>query len=144
MWDADHYYLDNPIHEAGIFLRKFINRWGNGSKWVTQNLSRQTKTIKITAVPGDVNQVKLAANILAAGDNKSNYQDTAIVLADETLLMPTLESLPDELKHVNITMGYPLKVLLYRVSGTFGFNYMKMGTNTAKLMIVPPFIIRTY
>ena len=36
-------------------------------------------------------------------------QATAIVLADENLLFPVLHSLPENLKDINVTMGYPLK-----------------------------------
>lgn len=35
-------------------------------------------------------------------------QNTAIVLADESLLMQALHAIPDEIEHLNITMGYPL------------------------------------
>lgn len=35
-------------------------------------------------------------------------KETAIVLCNEALLQPVLHSLPDEVKHVNITMGFPL------------------------------------
>ena len=110
LWDSDAYYLKNEVQEAGIFLRKFAKKWNNTTfKWTNDFLKKDKKNIQITGVAGDINQVKLTANILAKSNNEANYQDTAVVLADENLLMPMLESLPDEVEHVNITMGYPLK-----------------------------------
>jgi hypothetical protein len=35
--------------------------------------------------------------------------NTCVVLPDESLLMPVLYSIPEEVKDVNVTMGYPLK-----------------------------------
>lgn len=35
-------------------------------------------------------------------------QNTAIVLADESLLVQALHAIPEEIEHLNITMGYPL------------------------------------
>ncbi|MBL4624343.1 MAG: PD-(D/E)XK nuclease family protein [Flavobacteriales bacterium] len=110
LWDSDSYYLGNEAQEAGMFLRKFAKKWDSSPfNWTTTFLNSAPKTIQITGVAGDINQVKLTANILAKEKSGANYQDTAVVLADENLLMPMLESLPDEVEHVNITMGYPLK-----------------------------------
>ena len=41
--------------------------------------------------------------------NEETAHHTAIVLADENLLMPVLTSLPENIGDINITMGYPLK-----------------------------------
>jgi hypothetical protein len=37
-------------------------------------------------------------------------QNTAVVLGDESLLNPLLNSIPEEIERVNITMGYPLQM----------------------------------
>ncbi|HBI40478.1 MAG TPA: hypothetical protein DDY16_05970, partial [Tenacibaculum sp.] len=54
----------------------------------------------------NITQVKYAGEILS---KFSNYNDTAFVMADESLLPITLNSLPSNVDAVNITMGYPLK-----------------------------------
>ena len=41
-----------------------------------------------------------------------------MVLCNESILQPVLHSLPEEVKHVNITMGFPL-------SQTPVYSYMK-------------------
>lgn len=51
----------------------------------------------------------------AYGTDAEDYEeikeeDVAIVLPDENLLLPMLYALPHELKNVNLTMGYPLRL----------------------------------
>ena len=51
-------------------------------------------------------QLKYAGEIL---ESFNEYQDTALVLGDESLLSVALNSIPDKVDALNITMGYPLK-----------------------------------
>ena len=86
LWDSDSYYQNSDIQEAGIFLRKFEKKWDKTPiKWVNNFLASNSKNVTVTAVSGDINQVKLTANILAKQGGTSNYQDTAVVLADERI-----------------------------------------------------------
>ena len=41
--------------------------------------------------------------------NSSDLTDTAVILADEKLLMPVLTSLPSSVEDVNVTMGHPFR-----------------------------------
>ena len=43
------------------------------------------------------------------GRESEHYLDCAIVLPDEELLLPVLNSIPGEVKEINVTMGYPMK-----------------------------------
>jgi hypothetical protein len=106
-FDADSYYMDDKIQEAGHFLRinktqhQLINALGE----FPSLLNQVSKKIEIYPVLGHVAQAKVLTKILA----KSTYSsaETAIVLADESLLIPVLQTLPNDLK-INITMGFPL------------------------------------
>ena len=68
--------------------------------------------ISIVGVPSEISQVKEAAEVLSSM-NLSGYDasSTAVVLADEVLCVPLLNSLalPPGVD-VNITMGYPLRL----------------------------------
>ena len=59
----------------------------------------------------DVAQVKLIPEMVNQLPDltEETAHHTAIVLADENLLMPVLTSLPENIGDINITMGYPLK-----------------------------------
>lgn len=68
--------------------------------------------IEVVGVPSRTAQAKLAGEILAQwiAEGHVNVNDaieTAVIMPDESLLMPMLHSLPPELKAVNITMGLP-------------------------------------
>jgi len=111
LWDTDEYYLADSMQEAGRFLRKYSNDWNLSEfLWKDNQLLTSEKQIHVIGVPNNVGQAKLCAQILGElADKKENINKTAIILADENLLMPVLNSLPDNIDEFNITMGYPLK-----------------------------------
>lgn len=104
LWDADEYYLNDPFQEAGLFLRDHKKRSNVDFSWVSSNLITDKKEINIYGVAGNIGQAKLIGNLI----NLNKKQETAIVLADEELLIPVLESLPKDLDATNVTMGYPI------------------------------------
>ncbi|MFN4235551.1 MAG: PD-(D/E)XK nuclease family protein [Bacteroidia bacterium] len=114
-WDADEYYMDNEIQEAGYFLRFYKQKWFDNKEqkfnWIENYWRKSEKTIEIIGTAKNINQVKAAGEILEKLESKNNYQDTAVVLADENLLMPLLNSIPDSVKNLNVTMGMPLKYI---------------------------------
>jgi hypothetical protein len=111
-WDADSFYIDNPNHEAGKFLRKYRDYFGEEHfNWVENHLSNPEKEIEIIGVSGNAAQAKLAGQILEdlSAERGGKMVGTALVLADEGLLLPVLNSLPQNIDAINVTMGYPLK-----------------------------------
>ncbi|MBP6979288.1 MAG: PD-(D/E)XK nuclease family protein [Bacteroidales bacterium] len=110
-WDADSYYMDDPEQEAGRFLRPIRNLSSFGPfQWIETHFRSPQKDITITGIPKNVGQAKMAGTILAGWqEEKVLSEETAIVLIDENLLLPVLNSLPDSIQDFNITMGYPLK-----------------------------------
>jgi ATP-dependent helicase/nuclease subunit B len=111
LWDADKYYLDNRHHEAGMFLRKYNQSWNlSPISFTGDHFNHCEKKIHIYGVAKNVNQARLAANVLKTipADSLLNHQ-TAVVLASEDLLLPVLNSIPQNIRQVNITMGYPIK-----------------------------------
>ena len=104
--DGDAYYFDDSAQEAGFFLRK--NPFHKGA--FPEHFALENKDITIVTCPENVLQCKYAGRKLAqlSQAHPDNPQEqTAIVLADESLLMPMLNALPQEVKTANITMGYP-------------------------------------
>ncbi len=117
LWDMDPHYVNDPMHEAGHYMRRYIGKesilkleqeWEFNRPW----LHDTPKQLDIIAVQRKVSQAKVAASLIAKRleDNPdTDFQRTAIVLNDEQLLMPLLHALPEGLKGVNITMGYGLQ-----------------------------------
>ncbi|MEN8186307.1 MAG: PD-(D/E)XK nuclease family protein [Bacteroidota bacterium] len=111
-WDADNSYLKLG-NSAGTFMRKYKDSWKYFDKkefnWPSANLYKP-KNVEIIGASKIISQVKYASEILLNLQDKENdYQNTALILADENLLPVVLNSLPETVKNVNITMGYPLK-----------------------------------
>lgn len=110
-WDAESFFMEKPYHSASLFLREIKNSWkyykNNPFNSISKNLE-QPKIINITSCSNNIGQVKCASEILE-GLQPSEIEKTALVLADENLLIPMLNSLPKNIKTVNITMGLPLK-----------------------------------
>lgn len=113
LWDADAYYLENAHQEAGLFLRKYKEDQGlGGFDEITDYFKTSARNITIAGVPRFTAQANLAGSILKnlteAGD-PAILNKTAVVLADESLLLPLLNAIPPEAGDFNITMGFPLQ-----------------------------------
>lgn len=109
--DGDAYYFNDPDHEAGHFLRKH-QRTSNIDCPYPNHFTQSHKDITIVSCPENVLQCKYAGELIAKQirENPDNpIEKTAIVLGDESLLIPTLNALPPEVKTANITMGYPFQ-----------------------------------
>lgn len=112
-WDVDAYYFSDKNQEAGLFFRKYAE-WYRFDKQVLGDNFRNDKNINIIAVPKALGQAKIAAELLSekfqSEKEGKGLDNTALVLADESLLMPVLNSLDANiLAETNVTMGYPLK-----------------------------------
>ena len=109
IFDADEYYLDDLTQESGLFLRK----WKEKEHFkpftvVNEKFKNTSKQIDVLGIPQNVGQAKYLSTILDK-IKPEEYTQTAIVLADENLLVPVLQSIPKKIENINVTMGYPLK-----------------------------------
>jgi len=110
-WDFDNFYLENEMHEAGRFIRKNLDRYkDSGHRISHDNLLNAGKQIQVYSMPGDSGQAQLIHHILGqARESETLGEETAIILADEELLIPVLHALPENLEAINVTMGFPVK-----------------------------------
>jgi len=112
-WDVDSHFLKNIKHNVGHFIRKYKANWSyyksNAFNWVANNY-QERKNITIVGASKNVAQAKYIGELLATiNKRQKSLANTAVVLGDETLLMPILNSIPKEIEKLNITMGFPLK-----------------------------------
>jgi ATP-dependent helicase/nuclease subunit B len=111
LWDADTYYLKDEDQEAGTFLRKHLKHYPKQTNFISDSLSNIAKHIEIIGVAGRMAQVAAAMQSLnKILETDTQLQKTAIVLADETLLLPVLSALPQQIQSVNITLEYPARI----------------------------------
>lgn len=109
-WDIDEVFLNDEQHDASYFLRGFKEKWQYYKEHPFQVVAsdfKGAKHIQTIGVPKNIGQAKQVGEILASL-NPQELRETAVVLGDEQLLIPVLNSLPPQVKEVNVTMGYPL------------------------------------
>lgn len=112
-WDIDTAFFNKENHGAALFTKQHKLTWtyfkNNPFNWITNNYSKE-KQINIYGIPKNIGQAKYIGSLLKKlkQDNQT-LQNTAVVLGDETLLIPVLNSLPENSDALNITMGFPLK-----------------------------------
>jgi len=107
-FDVDAHYFSNPLQEAGHFIRRNIHTVGlvNQFQVAPARLNDKAKEFFVVQALGNVAQGKLLSELLEQKDTK-NEGGKAIILADEKLLIPALQTIDDD--SVNVTMGYPFE-----------------------------------
>ena len=115
-WDYDNYYLNDPEQEAGLFQRENVRRYPSVDSAVNdRNAFLSPKEIVAVSAPSESLQCKYVYDFLdevARTEGRTPDKETAVVLTDESLLVPVLYSIPESVEHVNVTMGYPLRQTL--------------------------------
>lgn len=108
-WDLDKYYFDDELQEAGLFARHFFSKHPKlKPETVEDYFSNETKHINIIGVAGSAIQANaLQLQLYEEQKSEKKLTNEVIVLSDETLLIPVLNSIPENYKDINVTMGYP-------------------------------------
>lgn len=107
-WDYDRYYAgEGTTFEAGIFLRKNLETFPNELPASHFDNLLKDKEIHYYSAATENIQARFATQWLSS-HLTADAKRTAIVLCNETLLLPVLHSLPPELGDVNVTKGFPL------------------------------------
>ena len=112
-WDIDATFLDHPNHDAALFIKGYKSKWpyfqNHPFQWVNKHYTTE-KNINIYGIPKNIGQAKhIGALLEELQIENPKLESTAVVLGDENLLIPVLNSLPQHLEALNITMGFPLK-----------------------------------
>ena len=137
LWDLDKVFLNDTQHDAGLFIRRFKEKWSyyksNSFNWIVEEFSKE-KQIEIIGTSKSIGQAKIVSSIISKiTAEKNSFDNIAIVLGDENLLIPTLHSLPENVGSLNITMGYssknnPIQILISKLFKTH-LNAYKRGEN---------------
>lgn len=113
-WDADQYYLSDSHQEAGTFLREYqqhsiLSKTFEGIPDNFNNKAEDQRIIPLLGFTQPVSQTKHVSVLIQTALESGIAEDQiVVVLPDEKLLIPVLNAIPDQVQHVNITMGYGL------------------------------------
>lgn len=114
-WDFNSPALRSEYNKAGRFIRENMREFPMPKDFDDEKLEEYPE-IDIIGVPSAVGQTKMAAGLVEElwrnGEVKTAAGEinTAIVLPDESLFLPMMNSLPDEIDKVNVTMGFPMRL----------------------------------
>ena len=128
-WDFDEYYMPSPSHHLTtspshhlttspsqhlttspshhLNISDFPNELDNTDRDIYANM-RRPKRIRFISSPTENAQARFASNWLLENERYKAGRKTAVVMCDESILLPIMHSLPPEADKVNITSGFPL------------------------------------
>ncbi|MES2520826.1 MAG: PD-(D/E)XK nuclease family protein [Bacteroidota bacterium] len=160
LWDTDTYILKNKDQKAGAWLRYYKEGddkngipplYNKEWLWETDELVKGTKNIQVIGVSNASIQAKVAGHIYRSWNaekeegekEKGKNTQTAIVLGDENLLVPVMNSLDESVKDFNITMGLSLKnsMLFTLIDSLFELqrNLVEFKTEDGGTVKIPKF-----
>ncbi|MCK9628950.1 MAG: PD-(D/E)XK nuclease family protein [Bacteroidales bacterium] len=103
-WDYAGGMIKNRENRSSFFMDENLSNFP--SLMHLNNDDPPLCSIEVTGIPSSTGQAKRVMNLIK---EVGGGIDTAVVLPDESLLMPVIYSIPEKVDGVNVTMGYPLK-----------------------------------
>ncbi len=122
-WDWAGSMIKDAKNRSSFFMTDNVREFPQAFELDDEGVGRTS--FNSLSVPSSYGQVKHLASILERigykDDTLGNSSNTAVVIPDETLLMPLLNSVPEDIMDINVTMGYPMSaselyVLMYDVA----------------------------
>lgn len=110
-WDYDVFYTRQEgrtyKHEAGEFINRNLKLFPNELPESYFDSFRHPKKVRYISASTENAQARYLPEWIRATVT-DNEKENAVVLCNEALLLPVLHSIPQEVKNVNVTMGFPL------------------------------------
>ena len=110
-WDYVSSMISHPLNRSSVFMKENIRSFPQAFPLADD--PRSVPVVRVVSVPSSVGQAKLLPRILEEEISRQARNDkdaikTAVVLGDEGMLLPVLNSIPEGIGDVNVTMGYPM------------------------------------
>lgn len=110
-WDYASAKVTDPNNKASYFVERNLKNFP--SKYPLPKEEEVDTRIEVIGIPsgiGQAKQVYTLLNDLCRDDTMSAEEAlrTAVILPDEHLLIPVLNAIPEQIRRINVTMGYPL------------------------------------
>ena len=110
-WDYVSDKVTDPDNKASYFVSR--NRKSFPSSMKLPPEEKVKTEIEVIGIPSGIGQAKQVCSILneLCKEDEMSAEEalrTAVILPDEHLLIPVLNAIPEQIKRINVTMGYPL------------------------------------
>lgn len=108
-WDYSGALIQDERNRSSVFMSENVLEFPQAAVWDTDGLG--LPEINVVSVASSIGQTKRLPDIFSMlGETRSdgNVSDTAVVLPDESLLVPVLNSIPEGIHDINVTMGLPM------------------------------------
>ena len=113
-WDYSGELISDPKNRSSFFMSENVVEFPQAAAWDVEGL--KMPEINVVSVPSSTGQAKRLPEVLQSiaereseGDmSVAKLTECAIILPDETLLSSVLNSIPDEVEDINVTMGLPM------------------------------------
>ena len=118
-WDWSGSLIRDPQNRSSFFMKDNVNEFRQAADWDPEGV--KVPNVNIVSVSSSVGQAKRLPDIFGqiaserySGNLSGVGSDCAVVLPDENLLRQVLNSIPEQINDINITMGLPMSgSLLY-------------------------------
>jgi len=108
-WDYSGPMIQDRQNRSSFFMADNVVEFPQVTQWDPDGLT--LPHVNVVSVSSAIGQAKRIPDVLDAIDEAKNGGDmsrTAIILPDEGLLMPVLNSIPEGIRDINVTMGMPM------------------------------------
>lgn len=110
-WDYVSDKVTDPDNKASYFVSR--NRKSFPSSMKLPPEEKVKTEIEVIGIPSGIGQAKHVYTLLNDWCKETEMGSeealrTAVILPDEHLLIPVLNAIPEQIRRINVTMGYPL------------------------------------
>lgn len=113
-WDYESPKVIDSDNRASYFVRRNLQLFPSQMKLpFEEEAIKDEPQMEVIGIPSGIGQAKQVYYLLddwckGDGMNPEKALRTAVILPDEHLLIPVLNAIPEQIQHINVTMGYPL------------------------------------
>lgn len=112
-WDWSGDLIRDPQNRSSFFMADNVSEFPQAASWDPEGV--RVPQINVVSVSSSIGQAKRLPDILSNiaqarynGNMSAVGSECAVVLPDENLLRTVLNSIPEQVKDINVTMGLPM------------------------------------
>lgn len=106
-WDYSGRMTTDPDNKSSFFLSGFVKDFPQAFEFEDEDSVPEFRAISVPSASGQAKQLPALLDEISSEGSVPGLE-TAIIIPDEKMLVPVLNSIPENIRQLNVTMGYPL------------------------------------